>query len=280
MATSAAIPLSDLVIGYPKLAGQIGLLPEIAIFRSFSALNAQNLLYLQAELIHLEQQLRKQERADSINAAQGNKATYAVNWFWLYQSKHDGDEDQLKLVQTIRARLKEYNKALLQYSTILDLPKPSKWDLNDIQSYLETDDMGPLALIGDDATTWGSTAHPKTYNPDLITLRERHNEDAFSKLVTEKVIKLLFRCGCARWKKSSSVYGAVGFKDRIFLRIAFWITTVVASLLPIASITVLYCVHSAAARLGVIAAFNVVVSICVAAFTTAKATDVFAVAAA
>ncbi|KAF2690764.1 hypothetical protein K458DRAFT_473865 [Lentithecium fluviatile CBS 122367] len=37
-------PLADRVKGYPKRAGQIELRPEVAIFRRFGALNAENLL--------------------------------------------------------------------------------------------------------------------------------------------------------------------------------------------------------------------------------------------
>ena len=71
-----------------------------------------------------------------------------------------------------------------------------------------------------------------------------------------------------------------GFKDSTLLQVTFWITTVIASLLPIASISVLCCVHSMLARLAIIAIFNVVVSLCLIAFTTAKRLDVFAIAAA
>ena len=168
----------------------------------------------------------------------------------------------------------------MQQSIIINLPEPSKWDLKDIQHFLATKDMGPLALIGDDASVWGSALNPKSHCPDLVALRGRHSEDSFSKWVTEKVILKLFFCGCARWKKISRRYGAVGYHDSALLRVTFWIISILASLLPIASITVLYLVHSMAARLGIIAAFNLILSLCLTEFTTAKTTDVFAVAAA
>lgn len=168
----------------------------------------------------------------------------------------------------------------MQQSIIINLPEPSKWDLKDIQHFLATKDMGPLALIGDDASVWGSALNPKSHCPDLVALRGRHSEDSFSKWVTEKVILKLFLCGCARWKKISRRYGAVGYHDSALLRVTFWITSMLASLLPIASITVLYLAHSMAARLGIIAAFSLMLSLCLIAFTTAKTIDVFAVAAA
>ncbi len=46
-------------MGYTALALLMGRVPEVAIFRRFSTLNARNLLYLQAELVQLEDDLEK-----------------------------------------------------------------------------------------------------------------------------------------------------------------------------------------------------------------------------
>jgi hypothetical protein len=54
-----------LVTGYPRIAGEIGFNPELAMFRRFGALNARNLLYLQNELAQLELKLKKAELKDS-----------------------------------------------------------------------------------------------------------------------------------------------------------------------------------------------------------------------
>ena len=40
-------PFHDLIPGYPKLAGRMGIMPEIGMFRRFGALNARSLLYYQ-----------------------------------------------------------------------------------------------------------------------------------------------------------------------------------------------------------------------------------------
>lgn len=50
--------------GYPKLARFIGERPGFAIFRRFSELNARNLLYLQAELLDIEEELYETEMDD------------------------------------------------------------------------------------------------------------------------------------------------------------------------------------------------------------------------
>ena len=49
--------------GYPSLAALVGKDDDFPIFRKFRYLNARNLLYLQAELIHLENELETLDRS-------------------------------------------------------------------------------------------------------------------------------------------------------------------------------------------------------------------------
>ena len=101
-------PFQNIVIGYPKLAAKIEIQPESAMYRRFGALNAQNLLYFQAELTDLEEKLRDQQLLDH-NQAKGSKSLYARNWFRLQDSEIDGDTEQLDLVLKIREVLKDYS---------------------------------------------------------------------------------------------------------------------------------------------------------------------------
>jgi hypothetical protein len=103
-------PFPHIVKGYPKLAAKMEIQPEASIYRRFGALNAQNLLYFQAELTFLERQLREQQWQDHQDQNTGSKSLYAVNWYRLDDSEVDGDTDQLELVLRIRERLKEYSK--------------------------------------------------------------------------------------------------------------------------------------------------------------------------
>lgn len=100
--------LARKIRGYPKFAGQIGLRPEFAIFRRFGALNAENLLYLQAELVLLEKALEEQQAIDS-QSIHLRKAKYALNWYHLKNSAENGDTVQLDLVLKIRRTLKQYS---------------------------------------------------------------------------------------------------------------------------------------------------------------------------
>ena len=97
------------VNGYPKLAYHMGTSPEVTIFRRFGALNAKNLLYLQAELVHLEKKLCELEERDN-QSGEGMKSQYARDWFWLSRSENDGNNEQWQTVLDIRKKLGEYSK--------------------------------------------------------------------------------------------------------------------------------------------------------------------------
>jgi hypothetical protein len=134
--------------------------------------------------------------------------------------------------------------------------------------------MGPLILKGKDAKVWGSYSKRHSYKPDLVTLKPRAKKDTFSVWATENATRF------TRFMKPSPVHGVVGYEETIIYRITYWITSILASLILILSIVVLYLVHSTPARLGTIAAFNILVSVCLMALTNAKRTEVFAITAA
>lgn len=169
--------------------------------------------------------------------------------------------------------------ALIQQAEILKYPKPGTWDLHEMQNYLHSKAMGEDPFDGDDSNIWGNVFKRESKKPDLVTLCPRERKDAFSTWAAENAINIL-RCGCTRFMKPSRTHGVVGYQDSTVYLITFWITSILASLIPIASIVVLYVVQSMTARLGIIAAFNVLVSLCLVGFTSAKRAEIFAITAA
>jgi hypothetical protein len=169
--------------------------------------------------------------------------------------------------------------ALIQQATIVAMQEPSAYDLNDLQHYLETREMGPLALRGEDAEVWGSTTDPYQRATDLITLCPRQREDPFSNWVTESGIKIFFKYGCHRRRKPHKVHGMVGYEDGYLLRMTYWLTSILASVIPVLSIVVLYVVTSMTSRLVIIAAFNILLSIGLTMFTKASRSETFAITA-
>lgn len=137
--------------------------------------------------------------------------------------------------------------------------------------------MGPLALSGLDSTIWGSVGNRRCHKPDLVAMRLRAEKNWFFTWAAEHSISSLFRCGLFRFIKPSPAPGATGYENSTIYRITYWITSVTSSLIPIVSIAVLYGVRSMAARLVLIATFNVLLSACLISFTSAKQSEVFAI---
>ena len=94
--------------GYAKLSSLISTDPELAIFRKFGALNVQNLLYYQAELLGLEDDLNDIASRDR-NSQDSEKRNFAYNWAELSQAA-DGKDLQLEKFMKIRKTLKEYSQ--------------------------------------------------------------------------------------------------------------------------------------------------------------------------
>ena len=100
--------------GYAKLGCLMGDFPEVAIFRRFSALSAQNLLYMQAELRNLEADLRNHAEEDE-NSPHPDRKVYSMDWFALKDSCEDSAEEgndgrQWQTILEIRSKLEIYRK--------------------------------------------------------------------------------------------------------------------------------------------------------------------------
>ena len=136
--------------------------------------------------------------------------------------------------------------------------------------------MGDFALVGADSDIWGSTEFPEDRAPDLFAVRLRHDEDLFSRWVTDRFVVFFHRCVGRRFKAAwDPRSGIVRYDDGHLLRLTSFITTVLASLLPTASIVVLYLVRPMPARLAIIAVFTLVFSLCWTCFTTGRRSEVF-----
>jgi hypothetical protein len=85
--------------GYAQLAWRMSVHGDLAVVRRFAALNIQNILYLQAELVHLEERLREKERANS-SSENETLRWYARDWQTLSRGQsHEGeDESQWRLL--------------------------------------------------------------------------------------------------------------------------------------------------------------------------------------
>ena len=109
MATRPAPPKMN---GYSKLASLMGPHPEVALFRRFGSLNARNLMYFQAEIIHLEKQLEQYTQADN-ESTHPDRQYYDRDWQSLMESGDAAEpvenSAQWKTILKLRQALKEYS---------------------------------------------------------------------------------------------------------------------------------------------------------------------------
>ena len=95
--------------GYEKLADFMSAYPENAIFRTFRALNIQNLLYLQAEITRLEKELQEIATEDR-QVREGARPLYHRSWWELSQPSHEKHGNlQWPKVLEIRNKLEKYS---------------------------------------------------------------------------------------------------------------------------------------------------------------------------
>lgn len=95
--------------GYLKLSAFQGKFPEIAIFRRFAALNAQNLLLMQAELSHLQLELNEIILEDC-QSGDEKRRVYNQDWWTLNQASQEGRSPaQMRKILEIREKLQSYS---------------------------------------------------------------------------------------------------------------------------------------------------------------------------
>ena len=289
-------------------------MPEAAIFRRFASLNIQNLLYYQAELTTLEKELRDFELGgchqfpthspDKLPAPTGR---YATDWEWLGLRQPENPQWQCML--KIRSLLEKYSSSLLpsplqgdcrdkqltifhlgpdaaiiQQLQMSAIPDPKPQDLRSLRAFLQSqiDHCPQEALVGSDADTWGDPSLPNQRGIDLLVLRPRPAEDMFTNFFADTCMRYIyqkiwcpFMLACFHKKCEVAI-----IRDTTLLRFTSLCTTAMASLLPVASIAVLYAVHAMTSRLFLVAGFTLLFSVAVSILTTATKSEVFAATAA
>jgi len=174
--------------GYAKLANLMGddqTDGHFLIFQKFEPLSAQNLLYLQAELINLREQLDIIVRRDA-ESSDSEKILYVQDWEELSSSENSL---QWEKWVDIRSKLKEYYEAIAQHRMITALPAPNSYDLKFLQQWLERPQLGNCAFVGADCDVY--EAHKAA---GLVSLASHGREvDAMTRLLVHKLPSLYHR---------------------------------------------------------------------------------------
>ncbi|KAF2113181.1 hypothetical protein BDV96DRAFT_119260 [Lophiotrema nucula] len=258
--------------GYGKVAALMSTYPEFAILRSFRALNMQNLLYLQAEITHLEAELRQQAAED---IASGKRPDHAYDWWSLTQGHEESDAKQWSIMLEIREKLEKYNEALLRQSAILNLEHPTKHNIENLRSWFERPLMGSFPLYGLDRTSWD-----KEHEQDFVGLRNQKRPDILSRCFSDFIMPNIHHLLPAKLKRPGSEHLGTGlyeYNDSVLRAIARIATTVIASIFPLCSVVILYVVKSNGLRLGIIVILSALFTLSLALMTTARNIEIFAV---
>ncbi|KAG7008159.1 hypothetical protein G7Y79_00007g022840 [Physcia stellaris] len=266
--------------GYPKLAAFMADNPRVAIFRGFSELNIENLLYLQSEISHLLEDYQDIAR-DNYESEDPQRAKFSKEWIKLARSSGSAGKQWRQWLK-IRSKLAQYmalDHALIQTSQLLQLPKPPKQQVEILRSWLEHPNEGKSFLRRVDNDIW-----KEPNEGDLIALAtDACQEDAFTRWVANRPLTVFHRyvqyIGERVYPKSQSGDEEAGFtrySDIKLARLSGGLGTGLGSALTMTSVIVLNYISSKLARLLVIAVFLFLFSLFLSVFTRSRKIEIFA----
>ncbi len=134
--------------------------------------------------------------------------------------------------------------------------------------------MGNFPILGPDHESWSqSNTH------DLLAIRRRSSSDPFSRWLLNTIIPYLHAKLFKRYKKplpEDPESEICNYEDSKVASAVNVLSTVVASMLPIASVIILYFVSNTRDRLAIAVAFTGLFAFCLAVTTRARRIEVFA----
>ncbi|KAK3116672.1 hypothetical protein LTR53_002719 [Teratosphaeriaceae sp. CCFEE 6253] len=264
----------DALHGYPKLATFLSGQEGYAIYRRFASLNARNLLYHQAKLVHLEHELHEMEQT----FADEKDLHYNVRHIFGAQSGTTGYILQKKHEEVGRA-LATFNSLLLEQYQLHRLPKPDRSFVESIYNFISSEKADKPGWLEHPENTiyaiWDDDRKP--IQQDLVTLNpefQRH-QDPFTRFFTTRAMDWWHRI-YSRFKGPDGDLGEYVYAESAISKWIGGITMVVASALPTLSIVVLYFIRNEIWRLAFIVLFSGVFAAALAIFTEARRVEVFA----
>ncbi|GFG18546.1 hypothetical protein IFM61392_10601, partial [Aspergillus lentulus] len=220
---------------------------EVFIYRKFSELAARNLLYLQCELLDLEKHFNELDSNDAGSDDMDIKDA-ARTWETLTQQCESGNKEA------------QVHEALILQEGIMRLKQPNKRVLDAYRNWF----MKPYPALG------GQAEKALDISDDLVNLSTLPEADILSSTlrrywpVNEEFSRDGLHC-IGRFSENS---------------ISDIISTLLAAILLIGSITSLYFTTTDAVNLGLVAVFALVFALSVGLLTNARRAEIFAATAA
>ncbi|KAJ3547765.1 hypothetical protein NM208_g1334 [Fusarium decemcellulare] len=243
---------------YATFANFVASDPELAIFRSFQQLGSRNLLYLQSELLELENELKEFDHEDAVKAdIDVMLSSKCWESFSARAREQPRDAARMEVVRRIRETTKEYYEALLLRREVMKLPKPEDRVYEAFEGWFQSE--RPFVGYGSDLLQ---------DRDDFIALSPAIGDDFLSRFLRNFVGKYL----------SGSRDDATGqvkyYSARRVSRLVTLVTVIAASLVIQAAIVALYLIKNEVLRLGMIAVFTSVFAASLALMTDGRRTDI------
>ncbi|KAK8012343.1 hypothetical protein PG991_009718 [Apiospora marii] len=288
MATAAAAEAVFRPKGYPFLA-RFWSQTQTGMARKFKRLAALNILYLQAELSHLERELERQRRRD---LETGRPERGDCDWNWLVLSEpalHRGSR-QWEVALEIRERLGGY-------SQMAGLAPPTEEQRKEmfkiVGSSSLNDRLGAFQSL-DLAGAEGPAAYGSENAHDLVLLDGKEEEnDILSTWLVEPFFRVV-HCLCKRHKKTlprdlesappvagdDNDFGVHLYAANHYDFVNRIVGALVGSATPLASMVILYSVRSDNAKIGLVCVFTLLFCLALSTLSKARRIEVFAATAA
>ncbi|KAI1111685.1 hypothetical protein F5Y14DRAFT_303983 [Nemania sp. NC0429] len=260
-------PSDSFVDGYPALAAFIASDRDgsTTIFKRFNRLAARNLLILQSDLAELEAKL------DSFDKDDGGtlETLQSLRNLEDYKRRAEVVPERMKLINDIRATIKEYREALLFESTLATIPTPDRKTLKAFKDeffHLKPGESTGWPMLG------GSSSKLYDDPDDLLVFHAPEQRDRLTMFIQDNFGYLFKDKTISRLNRSANVDYASGRKIASFIA---WLSTALAAILLIGAIIILYNVESDNLKLALIAIFTILFAACVGLLTNAKRSEIF-----
>lgn len=276
--------------GYERLSRLIGTYPELAIYRKFSTLCTKMLLYKQAELQHLENEL---SIISQIDAHDPRKSIYAVSWEAMNKASEEGGDDlQKQKIMEIDVKMDKYcqartqklqcttadsqaDSALLKAYQIHSLAKPVDCDIGFLREWLERPEGADYSIKGVEAEPWKLCCAA-----DLVTLSKLDGKDEFARSLSDKILPWYHQYLGGRRKRRQTSDNDLDdiweYKHEIFVTLGNMTCMMLSSAIPTTSIFALHFVKSMVARLAVITVMSFIFSFVMMVVVRGRRVEVFA----
>ncbi|KAF3937741.1 hypothetical protein ABW19_dt0203698 [Dactylella cylindrospora] len=138
------IPVGEVPAGYAKLASFVDLEEDLAIFRRFSRLHARLLLYRQADIEELEEELQQLDLIEANNAHDDGDPGGAPDRSWKRVKNFEENKYRMELVEKLRESMKEYDDELFRYKQKLALKDAAEWQIQNVETWMNNQRPHPL----------------------------------------------------------------------------------------------------------------------------------------